>query len=259
MALTPAQLHRQKVLAELATKAAQAAGGDPHGAPQGSEYELMLAALSEHRRKLADIQSVEKKEAYKVVAVKEFDGWVDGVMASEHPAAADEVFATMLAWNSDAGNYARAVDMAELAIKHSMDMPDQFKRTPAAFIVDEISNAALSGKISNRDEAIELIGRVGGITGDCDMADQIKAKLCKAAGYVLVGRTATTALNTERLDPKDAANALYALRRALKLNNASGVKKDIERLERYLKRVAPELLQNPVLPAPTAAQGEDKG
>jgi len=63
------------------------------------------------------------------------------------------------------------------------------------------------------------------LTGDADMHDQIRAKLAKAAGYALraAGRY---------------EDALAKLKRALELDERIGVKKDIEQLEREIKKAA---------------------
>lgn len=253
MALTPAQQYRQKLLAQQAQKNAKTG---PHGAVRGSEYEQLLARLAEHKRSLKTIASSEGKGQYKAQAVLDFDGWVDGVLASG-TGAADEVFTTMLAWHFDAGNYLRCLELAAYAIKHKLIMPDQFKRSVPMFIVDEYAKAALAGKFKAPWKADQLLERVITLTDGEDVHDEPRARLYKAYTFARIGRLESADINKD-LAPEVAAAALAGLRRALELDDNVGVKKEINKLESYLKKTAPELL-NPVQPAPQAAQAEGDG
>ena len=90
------------------------------------------------------------------------------------------------------------------------------------------------------------------------MPDQVRAKLHKAMGLHLV-RTATAADDNPETVPAGAAKAARAaaldhLRRALALNDKCGVKKDIERLERELKKATEA---EPAAPAPAPAPAHD--
>lgn len=247
MPLTPAQRIRQQALAAKAAKTAQAAGGnDPYGAPQGSDYELLRARLAEHKRALALIRAKAQKEQYKVDAVKDFDGWVDGVLATGS-GTPDPVFTEMLAWNLDAGNHERALEMAAYAIRHKLTMPDQFSRAVPEFVMDEFFAAYNQGKLGKSEgegggdggDAVALLERALEITEDADAHDQPRAKLLKAYGYALIGCKPDSAeFDTGKLDAAVGQQALTALQIALKLDEKSGVKKDIEKLERALKKAS---------------------
>lgn len=251
MALTPAQRHRQQMLAQQRQKAASA-----HGAASGSQYEQLLARLAEHKRSLKTIASSEGKGQYKAQAVLDFDGWVDGVLKSG-TGAADEIFTTMLAWQFDAGNYLRCLELAAYAIKHQLTMPDQFKRSVPVFLIDEYAKAALAGKLKAPWKADQLLEKVITLTDAQDAHDIPRSRLYKAYTFARIGRLESSDIDKD-LAPEVAAAALAGLRRALELDDNVGVKKEISKLESYLKKTAPELL-NPVQPAPQAAQAEGDG
>jgi len=265
MALNNAQKWRRDKLARIAQEKAQADNSNPYGGASGSEYELLLARLAEHRRTLKDIQSVEEKGRYKAAALADFEPWVAGVMKGGS-GAADEVLTTMIAWHVDAGNYAQALNLAAYAIKHGLTMPDQFVRTVPVFIMDELTNAALSGRMAasvgpdndGLDNAAiaALLARVLKLTEKHDAPDPVRAKLLKAHAYAMLGKLGRSDFDTATLEPRVAQTALAELQRATTLNDAVGVKKDMSKIEGFLKKKAPELLDT--VPRTPAAQGKGK-
>lgn len=234
MRQTPAQRSLARKLA-LATAAAAPAGSEP----QGSAYELMLLQLAEHRRTLKGIQSVERKIEAKRAFLPAYDSWVDGVLANGR-GAQDQVITTVLIWHIDAGNYARAIEIAVYAIKHELSPPDQYERSLGTILIDEFAAAALAGKMSTA-EARELLPQVIFGTRELDAPDQARAKLHKALGYALIDKTGPADVELEKVDTSTAQAALEHLQRALALFDQVGVKKDIERLERRIKNAAPSL------------------
>lgn len=229
---TPVQRHQQRVRAGLASAAA------PHGTTvQGSAYQLMQAQLYEHKRRLHDIKSVERKIEAKAQFVGIYDPWIDGVLA-EGQGAQDQVFTTLLVWNIDVGNYERALTMADYALQHKLAMPDKYERDLSTVLVDEFATAALSGKLP-ADEAMRLLGGVTHLTDEDDIHDQARAKLYKAIGYALIGKTPTQDADFTALSLSQAQAAMQSLKRAFELFEGVGVKKDIERLERRLKDLQP--------------------
>lgn len=256
MPLTPAQKFRQRMLAQEKAQQAKAAGGDPHGSPLGSEYQLMLARLAEHKRKLADIKANEKKAEYKASAIGDFDGWVEGVLEA-NSGEPDDILSTMLAWNVDAGNFEQALVLAAYALNYGLKMPDQFNRSVPEFLMDEFSKAAAAGRMEN---ASDLLARLIDLTSKADTHDQPRAKLYQAHAFSLIGRldaTSTTyKVENAKITPQTALTALTELKRARELYDKVGGVKDIEKLEKFIKDNAPELLDQSVLPAPTATQAE---
>ncbi|WP_418131518.1 phage terminase small subunit [Variovorax sp. 278MFTsu5.1] len=229
MRQTPAQRHLQAKLAKIASAAA-GVGGEL----QGSAYQLMLAQLAEHRRALKDIQSVERKIEAKRAFLPVYDAWIDGVLAS-NGGAQDQVVTTVLVWHIDAGNYQRAIEIAEYAVTHKLAPPDQYDRNLATILIDEFATAALTGKM-DRATARDLLPIVLHGTRDLDAPDQARAKLHKAFGYAVIGRAGSADVDYDKVSADDARLALDHLQRALALFEQVGVKKDIERLERRLNK-----------------------
>lgn len=236
--LTPAQRHFARVSAEMAS----AAAGDGHNATVGgSAYELMLYKLASDRRRLKQIQSIERKIELKRTLLPEYQEWVAGALAGGR-GAQDDVLSTVLVWHIDVGDYMPALDIAGYAMAHKLTLPDQYSRDIPTMLIDEFSGAYLNGKLAeNPQHAIVVLKRVDALTRDSDVPDQARAKLHKAIGYALIGFI-------DLVDDKELAPGLMAyaeeanqqLHRALALFEGVGVKKDIERLERRLKKAAQE-------------------
>jgi len=231
MRRTPAQLSRERKLA-----ARESAAADPGGEPQGSAYELMLVQLAEHRRALKDIQSIERKIEAKRLFLPNYDPWIDGVLQAG-AGAQDTVLMTALVWHIDAGNYGRALQIARHAIAHDLQPPDQYERTLGTILIDEFAAAALGGQMA-ADDARQLLPQVSELTDPLDAPDQARAKLHKAIGYALLGKAGAADVDLDKVTRSDARAALPHLQRALALFDQVGVKKDIERLERWLKKPA---------------------
>ena len=225
---TPARHHQMRVLAE------QAALATPNGGQvEGSAYELMLAQLYEHRRTLKAIQSVERKIEAKRTMLADFDAWIDGALAGGQ-GGQDLVLTSVMVWHLDVGNWTRGLQIAEYVLQHGLALPDQYNRDMATLLIDETSTAALAGSLTGPD-ALVVLARVDQMTAGRDAPDQARAKLHKAIGYALMGKTPTTEPDITTLDMALARRAMDQLQRAHQLFGQVGVKKDMERLERRLK------------------------
>lgn len=231
MRKTPAQQHMMRALAEQ--QAAQASASNPHGETQGSAFEMQMAQLYEFKKRLKDVQSMEGKAKLKASMLPEMAPYLDGVLASD-AGTQDEVLMTALIWSIDAGLYQRALELAEYAVRHELKMPDQYQRTLATALQDEFADAVLTGALKG-DEAMTVAGKVLQLTDALDSHDQAKAKLYKAGGYALLGKTTTNGADLKKVELNACAKALPLLRQAMALHAGIGVKKDIERLEQRLK------------------------
>lgn len=209
---SPARRHIERKAASLAGVVDRAAER-----VNASAYELMLVSLKEDMRHLKTIQSIVKKVEAKRQMLPKYDAWCAGVMDSD-AGLQDEVFTTVLCWRIDAGDFAGAIPMAEYAIRHKLTLPDRFARSLPCLLAEEVADNALKGDTV----PLDALRQIGLLTLDEDMPDEVRAKLHKAIGYA------------ER--ETDPASALENLKLALQLHDKVGVKKDIERLERELKR-----------------------
>lgn len=188
-------------------------------APELTAYEQMLSLLVDHRRRLKEIQSTERKIELKRLLLPEYQAWINGVLGGDS-GYQDEVFVTCLIWTMDIGDWPQALRMAAYAIKHALLLPDRFERTLGTLIAEEIADAALK---AGATVPVDVLVEANQLTADSDMPDQVRAKLFKAIGYGL----------RESSKPE---LALDYLQRALALFANIGVKKDIERLEREIKK-----------------------
>lgn len=231
MRQTPAQRHM--MIAMASAQAAKAAASNPHGETTGSAYELQMAQLYEFKKRLKDVQSMAGKAQLKAVLLPEMDDYLSSVIASD-AGTQDEVLMTALIWSIDAGLYQRALELAEYAVHHDLKMPDQYQRTLATALQDEFADAVLTGALSG-DDAMTVAGKVLQLTDALDSHDQAKAKLYKAGGYALLGKTTTNGADIKKVKLDACEKALPLLRQAMALHAGIGVKKDIERLEQRLK------------------------
>lgn len=188
-----------------------------------TQYELMLAKLAEDRRRLHDVQSMERKAEVKRQILPEYAPWIEGVLAGNQ-GVQDDVLMTVMVWRIDAGDLAGALPIARYAIAHKLSMPDQYKRTTACLIAEEFADTALKTIADGSNTDAGALLDVIALTQNQDMPDEVRAKLHKALGYAVMG--------TEK------ERALGNLKRALALHEKVGVKKDIEKLERELKNAA---------------------
>ena len=233
MRQTPAQRHRMHHLA--LQQAALAESANAHGHTVGTAYELQLAQLHQHRLRLKDLQSVERKVEAKRAMLPEYDAYLDGVLAAR-PGTQDDVLATVLVWHIDAGNYPRALQLAEYALAAGMSPPDRYNRDLPTIVQDEVAEAILAGRLAGAD-AVAVAAQAMQLTEAADTPDQARAKLYKAAGWALLGKTGSHDVDMKTRTLKACKEALPLLQRALQLDTRTGGKKDIERLERRLAKL----------------------
>nr|WP_300309213.1 phage terminase small subunit [Halomonas sp.] len=218
---SPARRHFQRV---SAVRAADDAGEAPM---QGDAYELMLAALFEDYRRLKSTQSMERKAEIKREILPKYADYVDGVLEAGQ-GAQDDVLMRVMLWRIDAGDIAGALVIARYALAHDLNPPDQFERSTAAIIAEEVADQSLKLLDEESADALPLLKHLIDVeimTRQADMHDQVRAKLFKALGYAQ--RTAG-----------QLHEAQSSLERALALNSRVGVKKDLERLERDIKNAS---------------------
>lgn len=90
-----------------------------------------------------------------------------------------------------------------------------------------------SGMVPDDTHPAEHLTAVDGITQSLDAPDQARAKLYKATAYAMLGKVQTA--EEPQLDdiPEETLDSVQALlAKALQLDSQSGVKKDMERIER---------------------------
>jgi tetratricopeptide (TPR) repeat protein len=184
-------------------------------------YEMMLAKLNNDRLRLKKFQSTEAKIELKKVLIPEYTDWINGVLESNNPQQ-DDVFMRLLVWMIDTKQFEQAYPLAEHALKHNWVTPDEYQRQTATLITEELANTTLT-QISNKQVVdADILLKFAELVADKDMFDQVRAKLNKAIGYAL-----------KETQPEQA---LGYLKRALELDESSGVKTAIKELEKALNK-----------------------
>lgn len=231
---SPARLHFERVSAAEASASAAAAGDE---VMSGSAHELMLYKLAQDKLRLKAIESITSKIAVKVELLPEYEAYIAGVL-SERPGVRDDVVTTYMMWAIDAGEIAKALTVAEYVLAAGLPMPDQFNRSAPCLVAEEIADYYLLGLKSDRPVDLAAMAQTIAITEGRDMPDQVRAKMHKAIGFGLLASIGDLA----EAGP-DAADSLQAARESLQaaveLHDGTGVKKDIERIDRALKKLLP--------------------
>ena len=225
-----ARKHFQRV-----TAAKAAAAAEPGQPVKANAYELQLIALADAKRALKQVQSVERKAEVKRRVLPQFMPWVQGVLEGGR-GGQDDVLMTVLVWAIDVGDYNMALDIAAYALKHKLTLPDQYKRDVATLVAEEIAEQSSAAIAAGKPADLASLDRAALLTAECDMPDEVRAKLHKAIGQAYQAFSGIGGDGT--LDKNAAQNALAHFKRALELHDRVGVKKEIERLERALKPAA---------------------
>ena len=222
-------LARQSFLRKTAAvSAAATAPGEP---TRANAYELQLIALADAKRALKQVQSVERKAEVKRRVLPQFGPWVAGVLEAGR-GGQDDVVMTAMVWLIDVGDFPAALEIAAYALPHKLTLPDQYKRDVATLVAEEIAEQSLAALTAGKPVDLSSLQRAGELLAEHDMPGEVRAKLHKATGMALLG---SCGLGSDAFDPAAGREALQHLKRALALHDRSGVKKEIERLERALK------------------------
>lgn len=211
-----ARRNRERKLAAL-----QGAVDPSLNARASNQYDLMLMQLAEHRRRLKQVQSIQRKAEAKAKFLPDYQAYVDGVLASGS-GRQDDVLMTIMIWHIDAGQLDRALTLAKYALEHDLQTPDRYDRKTACLIAEEVADAAARAPETDPVASSTLLRAVA-MTESHDMFDQVRAKLNKATGIAL----------SNEGQPQEA---IHYLKRALELDDRSGVKKLIEQIERQLRK-----------------------
>lgn len=222
--ITPAQQHWQNVMAQRAGRANE---GVDHAARTAHEEVLYRLRLAQAR--LKGVQARSAKAAIKKELLPDFSGWIEGTLEADG-GQQDEVIATLMVWAIDCGDLPLAMRIGAYVVRHNLIMPDNFGRTAATVLTEEICNPVLTQAGTDADADlsafIEPLDTLREIVTDQDMPDEVRAKLCKACAFVRRGLS----------DADSMALSLKLLREAMHLNPNAGVKREIATLSRALKK-----------------------
>jgi len=225
----PCRRHFQRV-----TSAIEAAAIAPTQTMAGATaYEHQLNQLLQDRLRLKQVQSNQGKAELKRQLLPAYEPYVQGVLTAGQ-GAQDEVMTTVMVWRFDAEDFVGGLDIAEYVLKHKMVMPDRFARTLGCLVAEEVATAAFKAQKINESFDLEILHRSAELTDAEDMPDQARAKL-----FLAMGRATLEGITEElpgRIGQPQAGIDL--LKKAIALHDACGGKKDLERAERLLNKLA---------------------
>ncbi|EPH5845208.1 phage terminase small subunit [Enterobacter ludwigii] len=223
--LTPAQRHFQRGMAERRGQA------DEESDIQRTAHEQILHRLRMDLSRLSGVQSEETKAEMKKSMLPEYDGWIEGTLDGDS-GRQDEVITRLMVWAIDCRDYALALRLGRYVVRHGLTLPDNFNRTAATFLTEEMSKPVLTLAAADADADLSastaVLDEVADIVADSDMPDVVRAKLCKARALARRGAT----------DITTKAEALALFREALTRNPNAGVKKEIATLAREVKKLS---------------------
>lgn len=223
--LTPAQKHFQRVMAERRGQA------DEESDIQRTAHEQILHRLRMDLSRLSGVQSEETKAEMKKSMLPEYEGWIEGTLDGDS-GRQDEVITRLMVWAIDCRDYALALRLGRYVVRHGLTLPDNFNRTAATFLTEEMSKPVLTLAAADADADLSastaVLDEVAEIVTDSDMPDVVRAKLCKARALARRGAT----------DITTKAEALALFREALTRNPNAGVKKEIATLAREVKKLS---------------------
>ena len=242
-----ARRHRNRMMQQAAAAKADTSrvAPMPDKGPQASAYETIMVRLHNDQRTLHDIQSIEGKIAKKRELIGGYVEHVKGALDAAKnigKAVQDEVVVTMMIWAIDIGAFDMALHIAEHVLEYKLELPARYERTTGCLIAEEIAEAAYLSRKQNESFDLVYLQQAEILTEKQDMPDQARAKLYREIGFLQSLRGDTT--ETDSDGPAGGKRAAYeyslaALRRALALHDKCGVKKEIERVERELGKLAP--------------------
>lgn len=245
-----ARQHRERVLAALAATTGKSAGEPAHAAggkqarllavpkaatPADAEAARMKLRLTHDLRRLKSFKSLERRIDIKRELLPAYAAWIEGILAAEADGAVDrgEILPTIMIWRIDAGDFEGAMPLAHYVVRNDVPLPPRYDRTAPAFIVEQISEGALIAIEAGIGCDVSLLEELDELTADCDMHDQIRAKLMKAIGLEYDRRAGEAGDGIDQRPAGELRDAgLDRLRRAHALHDRVGVKKRIEALER---------------------------
>lgn len=137
---------------------------------------------------------------------------------------------TVMIWAADAGDIAQALRIGQYILRHKIPMPDQYRCTSATALVEEICDPILAAFKANPAEAtvsMDNLNVLHDLTLHEDMPDQVRTKLFKVMGYTL----------HIHQDVGSQQLAREHLQAAIRYNTKIGVARDIELLDRNIKKL----------------------
>lgn len=224
---------RHFLRATAAQEAAATAASQPMAG--SSAYELQMAQLHQHYQQLKGVQSTQDKEELKAKLLPDYAPYIAGVLASGQ-GAQDEVVTTVMLWRFDAGDYKGGLEVAAYVLQHGLAMPDRFARSTGCLVAEEVAEAALKAIKAGGTFSVGTLADADRLTAEHDMPDEVRSKLMLAIGRVAAAQVDPKKPNSADVHSLEVAR--HFLTRALELHDKCGGKRDLELVDRHLKKHA---------------------
>lgn len=234
--------HRERMLAERANKLAQ--NPDPRakqrviaGAVPAADEGVVVTdnspatptqrielRLSNQLDQLSHIKGKDLKVAKKHDWYPDYLGFIEGSIAVS-PATQNDALLHLMVWAIDVGDLNTAVKIGQFAVLNNMVMPGKYTRGVAELLTENCAEALLADP-DLLTQSVELIQRIIDVGYGQDMVNEARAKIYKAQGFALM--------------ESQPSEALRAFQTAYRLHDRVGVKKEMDKLERLVKRQVTE-------------------
>lgn len=234
--------HRERMLAERAVKlaynpdprakqrviagAAPATddGVVPNDNSPATVTQRIELRLSNQLDQLSHIKGVDLKVTKKKEWYPDYLGFIEGSIAAS-PAPQNDALLHLMVWAIDVGDLNTAAKIGQFAVLNNMVMPGKYKRSVAELLTENCAEALIADPVLAQ-QSVELIQRIIDVGYGQDMVNEARAKIYKAQGFALM--------------ESQPSEALRAFQTAYRLHDKVGVKKDMDKLERLVKRQVPE-------------------
>lgn len=186
-----------------------------HPASEDRHEPVIVAQFKADQNSMSHIKSRTRRIVAKRQALARYQQWLDAFPHKRVFEKSDEaMFAWLLLWTIDVGDWQRALVLARFALPAGMLSPLDFSRTLPETVTEEIAGGILNAG-ATADHA-DLLDDLAQLVDGYDMTDQITAKLHKARALA-------------RLDT-DPEQARQLLATAEALDPKSGVKRHLKAL-----------------------------
>lgn len=204
---------RPAVPARSPIKAAAGAAGASHA------DRLILVKLEADMHRLSLQPSREARTQLQGEMLKSYADYLSKVLVGKGVLGEDPVLIRCMIWAFNVRRMALAMQLAEIAYKRALAMPDEFKASVAVFMCREVAYWALAEQKEGRSPQ-PYLNQVWENSRHWDKPDQVEARLLKAKG--------------QDMQSTDPAAALKLYQQALRLDKTVGVSHQLKRLQKQL-------------------------
>lgn len=178
---SPAHRHKQAILAQ------QAVVEDT--TVNASAYELLLEMLGQHKRALKVHKSMSSKNELKAQLMTEWHDYIDE-LTNNGNGQPNAIAGQLLVWAIDVGDYERGIALGRYMLANNINMPEQFERDSEDVLAEEMATAWI-GKDEPSITLDDLLATEK-LVADCELYDEVKAKLYRAIGEAYAKADNTT-------------------------------------------------------------------